>query len=436
MLLVLVGVIGWSAHDVNRETAAAVADLARQQEALARALALNLSREVQQLDGKGPRGALRDLAVIEEPGRLRILLWWRGGSVHTTDGGSIVPSSRVAQALRSGAGSLRLTREEALHFGLPRRRAVLGLAPAPQSDVVLAVAANAGNEFDRERHAVRRSLLMVLIVALLVGCLGGVALWLERRDLELERALKLMALQREADGRLQRSARAATLGTLAMGIAHELSTPLAVVVARAERLQARLGADERASNAARVIAEQAGRMAQTLRGFLGLVRGQAETAEVEPAVLVTNAVALVEHRFSQARVTLRPSDAPPGARLRADARLMEHALCNLLLNACDASAPGQEVQLVLDVRADEVCFQVLDRGAGIPKEVAEQALELFYTTKGPGRGSGLGLAITHEIVKSHRGRLLLTARPDGGTCAELTLPRAKVEEGPDGREGC
>src|SRR5262249_53542762 len=110
--------------------------------------------------------------------------------------------------------------------------------------------------------------------------------------------------------------------------------------------------------------------------------------------------------------------------------LLEQALVNLLLNACDASARGGAVEL--DVRADDtrarVAFVVTDHGSGIAADVASRAKEPFFTTKGAGEGTGLGLAIANEIVSHHNGTL--TLRPNGvgvGTRACIEIPAASEE---------
>jgi len=191
-------------------------------------------------------------------------------------------------------------------------------------------------------------------------------------------------------------------------------------------------------------------MTQVIRGFLRLLRGQGPgAAALSPAALVRGAVALCEHRFARAEVELRVSipaapppskDGPPpskgepppsegGPPLRGDARLLEHALVNLLLNACDACQPGGLVQVNAALEEDAVVFSVTDDGAGIAPAIAERTTEPFFTTKPEDQGSGLGLAVTHEIVKSHRGTLHLSPRlPAPGTVALIRLPRCQGGE--------
>jgi len=61
----------------------------------------------------------------------------------------------------------------------------------------------------------------------------------------------------------------------------------------------------------------------------------------------------------------------------------------------------------------------------------DRIADLFYTSKEVGRGTGLGLAIVHTVITAHRGRVQLTSEPGQGLRAELWLPRAELQEGPD-----
>jgi two-component system, NtrC family, sensor histidine kinase HydH len=95
---------------------------------------------------------------------------------------------------------------------------------------------------------------------------------------------------------------------------------------------------------------------------------------------------------------------------------------NLLLNACDACQPGDEVIARADRVGQEIRLAVEDPGAGISAADRERALEPFFTTKARGEGTGLGLAIAREIVASHRGRLEFEPRQPRGTLAMIYLP--------------
>jgi signal transduction histidine kinase len=354
------------------------------------------------------------LVVLVQPPRLRQL--------HRPDGRAMADPA-LLEALDSQARWVRLPPARAAELGLPARTAIAGLASADGGSLgrwPIAVVASAERVRDREVRAAWRLLLAVAVACALVLAFGGAALREQGRELRLLRELA----EREREERLEREERSARIVALASGVAHEISTPLGVVVGRAEQLLERAGADERSARAARIILEQAASISEVIRGFLGLARGRnPQLGEARPESVVDGARALVAHRFEKAGVRLSASAAPDLPSVRCDLRLLEHALVNLLLNACDACAPGGDVQLRAHLERSAIAFVVEDDGQGIDSETAARAAEPFFSTKPPEQGTGLGLLLASEIAKSHRGSLSIAPRAGvRGTIAQVTIP--------------
>ena len=330
----------------------------------------------------------------------------------------------LRQALAAGRTTLRLDRPEAARFGLPFRTAVAGLASIGGWGV--AVLTTARNDRDREQRAAWRLALSTVLAAGLVVAFGGLALRERAKEAEASRSLALEQLAREREQRLERESRAATMVTLASGMAHELGTPLGVIVGRAEQLEARARGDERATHAARTIIDQAEQIGEVMRGFLSFARGTPpELSSVAPAEVLESALGLVEHRFLEAGVRLATHNAADLPLVRCEPRLLGQALVNVLLNSCDACHRGSSVAFETERRASSVAFIVTDDGEGISAEVAARAVEPFFTTKGNSGGTGLGLAIANEIVKTHRGELEITRNRERGTRVAILIPIVK-----------
>jgi signal transduction histidine kinase len=444
MLLTVAFIAGLAYWDEQREAGAALDEMADGQATLAGALAVALGGAGSAGTPPGDVELLARVRGVERPKALAVLLHRAGEPALRASNGASVGSTTVLAALERGASSVRIPREEAGAFGLPTRAAVAGIAladPARGRPWDIVTVASAEHERDRAKWARRRLVLSVLTAAGVVMVFGGLAMRNQRKELVLERELAVADLQQRRDERLQRASRAAVMGTLAMGVAHEISTPLGVIAGRAEQMLARLGHDERLAGGAAAILAQTEHIKQIIRGLLGLARGDAPSAErIDPRAVVDDAVGLVEHRFAKAGVRLRREVGPALPALLGDARLLEHAVVNLLLNACDASRPGDEVV----VRAAQnspgdgagVRIAVEDAGIGISPADVGRAREPFFTTKARGEGTGLGLAIAHEIVASHRGTLELAPRRPAGTAATILLPPADAPAGAaDARPG-
>jgi two-component system, NtrC family, sensor kinase len=397
MALAVIAVGALAAWDERARSEAGLDDLGAEQVAVAEAAAT---------------ASPASLHELERDGR-RVLLVGPAGGATTLDGSPV-----ALPPIAPGTRVVRLERASAAELGLPARVAMVGLAPVGRGGTRIAVAATAERQRDRDRTGFARLVLAMALATGLVASFGGLALLRQRRQLRLEQELAVRA----KDAELDRLARAATMAALGSGIAHELATPLGVIVGRAEQLLARAGGDERTTKNAQAILDQVEHVDGVIRGLLGLARGAPiALQETAPAELVREAQALVEHRFARAGVHLElgTSDAPA---VRCEPRLFEHALVNLLLNACDASPSGGTVRLAIEPNASEVAFVVTDDGEGITPADAARAIQPFFTTKPAGKGTGLGLAIANEIASTHRGSLAIGPRTPRGTRASITLP--------------
>jgi len=428
-MVVAIGLVtGLAWWDAAREADATLTDLGAEQAALASSMAVGLraylnggerdpSRLADALLKGGPR--------IEHRGELRLLLAPPFETALRASDGRELSSPRLRDALDQGLPSIRLTRSEAAECGLVARTAMAGLAhlDAPFGRWGIVAVATAARERDREIRARWRLVLGVLVASGLVLGFGGIALRNQRKELQLERELVVAEVQRERDQKLLQAQRVATMGTFAMGIVHEVATPLGVIVGRAEQLLGKLKGDERLARSAEIIVEQVDLIQNTVRRFLDLARGGPPSFDrVDPADVVRSAATSVEHRFAKAHIALRadvPAHMPP---VQGDRALLEHAIVNLLLNACEACSAGGHVEVLAREDAERVAFVVTDDGAGISPEDASQATEPFFTTKPAGSGTGLGLAIASEIAKAHRGELAIASNAPRGTRACIEIP--------------
>jgi len=441
MVLALSAIAMLAYWDAERESAKAIEDFGREQETLARSIAASVKgrlRDGRRLDGelggtgRHPAPVPESVAALERPGSLLVLLRGPQTPAFATMDGRAIRAPSINGALDGDMGYVRLTRTEAAELGLPARTAVAGLArirDGSGGQWGIAVVASAERQRDRERRSQWRGVLAAALAGVLVFGFGGVALRNQRKELILERELALADFRRERDERLERANRAAVVGALAIGVTHEISTPLNVISARAEQLRGRLKADERNTQAVQIIVEQTEHIDQVIRGLLRLARGDGPAAQrIAPSSIVDGACLLVEHRFAKAGVTLHRSVADHLPDVHGELRLLEHALVNLLLNACDACETGGTVDLTATARDGHVVLAVSDDGVGISKQNIDHAMEPFFTTKGAGEGTGLGLTIAREIVMSHRGTLALGPRPPRGTRAVLELPIPKAND--------
>lgn len=420
--------------DETREFDSSVEALQLEQSALATAVAADFEARLaayeEDQDGLADSATviprlLGGAIALEQP-RSRIFLLARPGraGLLSTSGRS-VRSALLERALRDEATGIQLPRSEAARLGLPQRVAVAGIsrvrsARGPWRVIVLA---SAERLRARERHAQLRFLLGVGVATLLVTGFGGLALRQQRHRLEAARELAVAALERDRERLLAKTDKMATLAALSSGIAHEVATPLGTITARVEQVLPAVADNVRATAALRVVLDQVERIQRVIRGVLGLSRGEPPAREQAHAEAIARAaLSMVQHRLGEAGVSSELLLAGELPAISCERTLLEQALANLLLNACDASRRGSRVRLRVELQQELLAFVVEDEGEGIPAETAERARDPFFTTKPSGHGTGLGLAIAQEIVSSHGGSLSLETREaPRGTRATIRL---------------
>jgi two-component system NtrC family sensor kinase len=456
MLLAVAAVTSVAWWDARRESDALFRDVGQEQSLVASVVAVDLQARLESAKRddaaaygphEAPSGLVRDFARLERPGELRLFVQPpsiaegpanEAPVLYGSDGLGIA-SAPLIDGLSRNETTRRLDRAEAAAIGLVARTAMAGFAHVDAGKSgrwgIVAVG-TAARPRDREARAFSRLVLGVAMAAGLVLAFGGAALRTQRRELEAQRELAVAEAERVRDDELSRAERMATMGTFAMGVVHEVSTPLGVIVGRAEQLRAHAHArteqDARDVRAVEAILGQVERIQVVIRRFLDLARGGPPSLErTHPGDVIRAAAASVEHRFAKAGVELFV-DADEGAgEILCDRALLEQALVNLLLNACDACACEESardagivgtVEIANRADAERVAFVVADDGIGIDPAVAARVTDPFFTTKAKGAGTGLGLAIASEIAKSHRGALTLTPNAPRGTRACIEIP--------------
>jgi len=227
---------------------------------------------------------------------------------------------------------------------------------------------------------------------------------------------------------LLESERLATIGRMASSVSHDLRHYLAAIYANSEFLAShRLSEQERAEIFADVRAAVHGTtdMIESLLIFSRTGTSVRRAPELM-ATLLERAVALVRVHPDAERVTLTLQYGDPSqTAIVGDGKQIERALCNLLLNACQATRPsGQELSatVALEVQQTQMIVSVIDNGEGIPDAIRDSLFEPFVS-EGKQKGTGLGLTLAHCIAIEHGGEVVLLSSRSGETIFQMKLSR-------------
>jgi PAS domain S-box-containing protein len=224
---------------------------------------------------------------------------------------------------------------------------------------------------------------------------------------------------------LQVSERLAALGRVTAGVAHEVKNPLNSMRVWLEVLKGNLPSDSETQQAAEMLDSEIDRLDRVVKTFLEFSRPvELECEEVDLPKLLEGVLASAKPAINRARVELQteiPSSFPV---MELDRRLIEQAILNLVLNACQLMSPGGRLFVSLRRLADAAEIRVADTGPGITPENRAKIFQLFFTTRKG--GTGLGLANTFRFVQLHNGSIEFDTEVGRGTTFRIELPLVRV----------
>jgi signal transduction histidine kinase len=235
---------------------------------------------------------------------------------------------------------------------------------------------------------------------------------------------------RQTQQQMVQTEKLSSIGTLAASLAHDMGNIVAAMSLLTQRLerQGQLGEEDR-----ELLGRQVQRLNTLLRRVLSLARGrpsEKQPADVNEIVAAVGSLVATEARHRGLELKLELSENLP--QVYGDASQLEQAVLNLVLNALEACAAGNQVVLATGQDGGDVVITVTDDGPGIPEDVQAHLFEPFYTTKD--QGTGLGLFSTRRIVQEEHGGLVeVDSRPGEGTTVTIRLP-ALAPTGPNAEE--
>lgn len=248
---------------------------------------------------------------------------------------------------------------------------------------------------------------------------------------------------RRSQQQLLQSAKMATLGEMATGMAHEINQPLNVmrmaVVNTLKRLESgEVQVDYLQEKLKRIDAQvlRASKVVEHMRVFGR--RSEIEQQLFAAWLAVEGALSLLGEGLQGKGVELRVGEALAEQTVRGHQDQLEQVLINLMVNARDALASRREhvpqlrpwISVRGEVASGRVRLLVEDNAGGIEPRLLERIFEPFFTTKPSGVGTGLGLSVSYGIVTRMGGRLSAANTEHGAQfCIDLPLATAFTTPG-------
>jgi PAS domain S-box-containing protein len=221
---------------------------------------------------------------------------------------------------------------------------------------------------------------------------------------------------------LRKTERIAELGTLASGMAHEIGTPMNVILGRAEYLLQRT-ADEGMKKGLATIVAQIERITKVMNQLLVFARRKPPDRQVvDLGEIVEDSLEMFQERMAHGCITVEKTIEANMPSIHADRDQLVQVLINLVTNSLHAMPEGGRLRLSLDREKGHVRLGVSDTGHGMPEEIRSKIFEPFFTTKDFGKGTGLGLTVVKGIIEEHGGTIEVESAVDKGTTFWVRLP--------------
>lgn len=230
--------------------------------------------------------------------------------------------------------------------------------------------------------------------------------------------------QQQMQAQLAQSAKMASLGVMAGGIAHELRNPLGIIASNAQLLDEYPNDDQLRSACVHKIFSATRRASLIIENLLKFARPQREPMRtVNLHSLLDDILPLVAEQLSQRQVRLIQAIAPGLPLVYGNTELLQQVWTNLIFNACNAMPTGGTLTISIAPDHDgNIEMQFRDTGCGIAPEHLPKIFDPFFTTMPVGQGTGLGLSISYSIIQHHSGTIAVTSQVNQGTTFTIRLP--------------
>ena len=242
------------------------------------------------------------------------------------------------------------------------------------------------------------------------------------RDDALERVRAEAAQRQRAEDALVQAKKIEALGQLTGGIAHDFNNLLQAIAGNLELIAMKPSEADKVTRWSGNALQAVDRGRRLTGQLLTFSRSQRIEARVIDAAALVDGMAELLRNSVGPTMALTLVAAPGTCPVETDATQLELAVLNLAINARDAMPDGGRIEIAVERRETQVAIRVTDHGVGMSREVADRALEPFFTTKEPGKGTGLGLSMAYGVAQAAGGTLAIDSAIGRGTTVSILLP--------------
>ncbi|MGE5464213.1 MAG: histidine kinase N-terminal 7TM domain-containing protein [Syntrophothermus sp.] len=223
----------------------------------------------------------------------------------------------------------------------------------------------------------------------------------------------------------------AALGKMVSVIAHEINNPIQTVKNILYLLEDQIAPGSPAQDYLQIASAEANRIAELVKQLRGTyASGSRNVERVNVSALLAEVHDLLAPQLRKKQVEWRQAEDQQPYIVLAVPNNLKQVFINLCLNAMEAMETDQQGSLTIRIcaSADErrVGIQFHNTGPLISEEALPFIFDPFFTTKP--NGTGLGLSISYDIIRQHRGEIVVESLPARGVTFTVWLPVAPAGE--------
>lgn len=277
----------------------------------------------------------------------------------------------------------------------------------------------------------RDSLPLVVFISSIIGTLLLVLVFYQLQQKHAaETQLAEERIQSEA--KAMHSAKLASIGEIAAGIAHEINNPLTIVKGFGHRIRQHVHPENENPQAIHEILKALEIQDTAIDRIVNIVSGLRTFARVDSSHIelinihqvILDTISLVDFIYKNADVRISLNLNADKTFVMGNTGKLQQVFMNLLSNAGYALRNSIHKNIVVESynEGNFIVLKFSDNGCGIPDENLHKVFEPFFTTKPPGEGTGLGLGIAYGIVTEMKGSIEVESELNVGSTFTLTIP--------------
>jgi len=201
----------------------------------------------------------------------------------------------------------------------------------------------------------------------------------------------------------------ASVGQMAAGVAHEINTPLGIILGYAQLMKDDFPEGTEEHENLIVVERQSQACRKIVADLLKFSRQSGSTTHnVNINEILADALAMTEHNLHLDHIDTERCFAENLPDITGDEEKLRQVFVNLINNAQHAMEYEGGVLTVRTIFSEKdkmITASIMDTGTGIDADIKNRIFDPFFTTKSVGKGTGLGLSVSYGIIKDHNGTI-------------------------------